>query len=231
MLFFAVFVSQNISELDHSVDLCFFKCVFMSRCTFVRCMTHGIGKCCTVSSVHKSVMGQIHIESHALECSKHHNCLDTRPLDRSNVNIKAYGMYHVHFIIFANIYFCQGIEKVTMGESESDNTKGSFTFVLIPTGNDALQEVTKPKSGFYEDELRKHAKAHFALSDDSVGVCMRMCVCGAWMSRVACNARMRRTRVRRTDTHACMYQTTYARACIHAHAHIGAKCTPTYSLD
>ena len=63
-----------------------------------------------------------------------------------------------------------------MDESENDNTKGSFTFVLIPTGNDPFEEVTKPKAGINHDALLKYARTYFGLSDDTVCVCMRMCV-------------------------------------------------------
>ena len=43
----------------------------------------------------------------------------------------------------------------------------NFTFVLIPTGKDALQELTRSKAGGLEkDELQIHAKKYFASSDD-----------------------------------------------------------------
>ena len=47
-------------------------------------------------------------------------------------------------------------------------TQDPFTFVMIPTGNDELQEVTKSKAGSPDDdELQKYAKVYYASSGDS----------------------------------------------------------------
>ena len=55
-----------------------------------------------------------------------------------------------------------------MDGNESENTQNSFTFVLIPTSNDTLQEVTKSKAGgLNNDELQKYAKAYFGYHNDS----------------------------------------------------------------
>ena len=57
------------------------------------------------------------------------------------------------------MFVLQGFEKVTI--------RDPFTFVLVPTGNDTLQEVTKSKAGGLDnDELQKYAKAYFGFGDD-----------------------------------------------------------------
>ena len=55
-----------------------------------------------------------------------------------------------------------------MDESENDNTKGSFTFVLIPTANETLREVRKSKAGGADDdELHKFAAVYYGYSNGS----------------------------------------------------------------
>ena len=62
-------------------------------------------------------------------------------------------------------------------QSKTENTQGSFTFVMIPVGGEnAFQEVTRPKASLFDDELEKYARVYFGFSDDSVCACMRMCV-------------------------------------------------------
>ena len=69
--------------------------------------------------------------------------------------------------IFVNVYFCQDANNVTINDSENDNMKDTFTFVLIPAGDGPLQELKKSKTKRLEDdELKKYAKAHFGYSQD-----------------------------------------------------------------
>ena len=56
---------------------------------------------------------------------------------------------------------------MTINDSANDNAKEPFTFVLIPAGDDPLQEVRKPKTtGPENDEVKKYAKAYFGYSHD-----------------------------------------------------------------
>ena len=56
---------------------------------------------------------------------------------------------------------------MTINDSANDNAKEPFTFVLIPAGDDPLQEVQKPKTAEREnDEVKKYAKAYFGYSQD-----------------------------------------------------------------
>ena len=57
---------------------------------------------------------------------------------------------------------------MTINDSENDNTKDTFTFVVIPAGDGGVREVTKPKPNQPEDdELKKFAKAYFGYTHDT----------------------------------------------------------------
>ena len=136
----------------------------------------AFGKCCSIRPLLRHGINP-HRTSRTkkAQSTKALHCLDHDAFESIKHKHSKPVQYTLQMFYFCECIFCQGIDNVKVGESK--NTKNSFTFVMIPADKDApIKELVRPKLGLNHDAIEKYARAYFGFSDDSVCVCMHMCV-------------------------------------------------------